>query len=103
MKVEDDEIINNVGYFYIDDKYKNLIDKTFRFALMDEDFHFTNFDNRKIGSSKVVNKYLGEINFVLDNALFNFKKLIKILANIDNKINMVIGNYKPKINIEYGH
>ena len=32
----------------------------------------------------------------MDDKLFNFEKSIKHLANIDNKINIIIGNYQPK-------
>ena len=33
--------------------------------------------------------------------MFNFDKSIKCLANIDNNLNIIIENYKPKTQTEY--
>ena len=45
VKTEDDEIINNVGYFFIGDEYKNLIGKIFKYGLVNGDVYLTNLDN----------------------------------------------------------
>ena len=37
----------------------------------------------------------------MDNGLFNFEKSIKNLVNIEDKINMIIDDYKPKIETKY--
>ena len=55
VKKEDNEVIDNVGYIYIGDEYKNLIDKTCKYGLVDGDLRISNFDNR-IGLSRIVNK-----------------------------------------------
>lgn len=38
-----------------------------------------------------------------DDRLFNFEKSIKNLANIDDKVNIVIDDYKPKTKTKYGN
>ena len=38
-------MIDNLRYFYIGGEYKNLIDKAFKYGLVDGDLHLTNFDN----------------------------------------------------------
>ena len=60
------------------------------------------FANWKIGLLKLFDKYPGEKLIDVDNRLFNDEKSIENLENIDNKTNMIIGNYKPKIQIKYG-
>ena len=42
-----------------------------------------------------------EKNTNVDNNLFNFDKSIKCLANIDNNLNIIIDNYKPKTQTKY--
>ena len=37
----------------------------------------------------------------MDNKLFNFDKSIKCLVNIDNYLNIITDNYKPKTQTEY--
>ena len=49
------ELIDGVEYSC--DEYKNLIDKTFKFGLMDGDLYPTNFANKKLGMARIVNKY----------------------------------------------
>ena len=44
VKAEDD-----VGYIYIDDEYKDLIGKIFKYGLTNRDLHLSNFDNRQLG------------------------------------------------------
>ena len=95
-------IIDSVEDFYIGDEYKNLIGKILRYGLVDGDLHLTNFDNW-IGLSKIVNKYLGEKNIDVDNRLFNFEKFNKNLADVDNKVNVIIEKYKPQARIQYGN
>ena len=70
---------------------------------MGEDLHLTKFDNQKVGLSKIVHKYIGEKNIDVQDGLLNFEKAMKNLANLDNKINMIIDNYKPKTKTEYGN
>ena len=43
----------------------------------------------------------GKRNTGVDNKIFNFEKSIKNLANIDEKINMIIDYYKPKTKTKY--
>ena len=62
---------------------------------MDRDLHLTDFGNQKVGSTKCVDKYLLEKAKISNN--INFGKSIKNLANIDGKLNIFIGDYKPKI------
>ena len=50
---------------------------------------------------KIVNKYLGHKNNDVDNRLFNFKRSIKNLVNIDEKINATIDDYKPNTETKY--
>ena len=68
-KIKDDKIIDDVGYFYIVDEYKNLIYKILKFELINGDLHLTNCDNRKIGLSKIVNKNLVQKNINTNNSL----------------------------------
>ena len=49
----------------------------------------------------MVNKYLGEKIFDVYDRMLNFKKSIKNLPNIDNKINMIIDDYQPKSETKY--
>ena len=44
-KTKDGELIDDVKYFYISGKYKNLIGKSFKLRLMDGDLHLKNSDN----------------------------------------------------------
>ena len=64
---------------------------------MGEDLHLTKFDNQKVGLSKIVHKYIGEKNIDVHGGLLNFDKTMKNLANLDNKIYMIIDNYKTKL------
>ena len=60
VKTKHDEIINDEKYLYIGDEYKYLIAKIFKLGLMDGDLYLTNFDNRQLVLTKVIDKYLGE-------------------------------------------
>ena len=95
VKVEDDEI-PDVGYLYIGDKYKIWL---IEFLSMDYwmkiwNYKLTNFENQKLDLTNIIKNYLKE-NFL------NFEKFIKKLANIHDKINMMIDYYKPKTKIKY--
>ena len=87
VKVEDGakikyiKIIDNMGYFYIADEYQNLINKI-KFGIVYGDLYLTNFDNQKIGLSKVVNKDLVQKNINADNSfiLRNPQKIWQILT-----------------------
>ena len=61
--------------------------------------HLTSIDSR-IGFKKDVNKYLKERDIDVSEDQFDFKKLIKNLADIEDKINIIIENYKPKSNVK---
>ena len=61
--------------------------------------HLTSIDSR-IGFKKDVNKYLKERDIDVSEDQFDFKKLIKNLADIEDKINMIIENYKLKSNVK---
>ena len=56
--------------------------------------------DRRIGLKKDVNKYLKEKDIDVSQDQFDFKKLIKNLADIEYKINTIIENYKPKSNLK---
>ena len=56
--------------------------------------------DRRIGLKKDVNKYLKEKDIDVSQDQFDFKELIKNLADIEYKINMIIENYKPKSNLK---
>ena len=64
------------------DEYKNLIDKIFKFGFMNGDLYLTNFDNKELGMTKIVNKYSGKNNDVLMDCLIlkNPLKIQKILT-----------------------
>ena len=87
VKVEDGatikyiKIIDNMGYFYIVDEYKNLINKI-KFGIVYGDLYLTNFDNQKIGLSKLVNKDLVQKNINADNSfiLRNPQKIWQMLT-----------------------
>ena len=62
--------------------------------------HLTNVDNWQNNQANI-NTYLGGKNNDVDDRLANFEKSIKNLGNIDNKINKIMDDYKPKTEIEY--
>ena len=39
----------------------------------------------------------------MNDRLFNFDKTIKNLSDFDNRIYMIIDDYKPKVEIKYEH
>ena len=82
------------------DKYTNLIANIFNYGLMDGDLHLTNFDNQHLGLRNFVSAYL-EKSIDVDDRLFNFEKCIKNFANIDDKVNIIIEDYKPKTETKY--
>ena len=57
---------------------------------MDRDLHLTHFDNRQLGLENNIKNYLKERNIGVDNKFFDSEKSIKNLANIEDKINMII-------------
>ena len=63
---------------------------------MGADLHLKKFDNEKVGSPKILHKHIGDKNIDVHDGLFNFEKAMKNLANLDNKINMIIDIIKPK-------
>ena len=78
---------------YIDDEYKDLINKIFTYGLKE------NFDNR-ICLKNIVNKYLQEKDTdVYENQII-FDRSIKNLADIDNKKSIILKNYEPKTKVE---
>ena len=78
-----------------------MIDKIFKYKLMEGDLHLTNLLNRKLVLRKIDNKHLGEKDTDLDNRLFNFEKSIKNLVDIHDKIDIIIDKYKLKTETEY--
>ena len=58
VKTKHDEIIDIMKYFYIGGEYKNVINKIFKFGLLDRDLYLTNFDNQQLGLTKAVNKLI---------------------------------------------
>ena len=91
--------IDEVHHKY-NDKYTNLIANIFNYGLMDGDLHLTNFDNQHLGVTDFVSVYL-EKSIDVDDRLFNFEKCIKNFANIDDKVNIIIEDYKPKTETKY--
>ena len=100
VKVKD-EIIRDVGYFYIGDIHKNFIDRLFKYGLLDEDLHLSNFDNQDLGLANIIQSYLKERNIDVDKKNFNVEISIKNLANMDDKVNMIMDYYKPKTKSVY--
>ena len=78
-----------------------MIGEIYKYGLTNGDLHLSNFDDRQLGFTNIVQKYLGEKNIDTDYRLLDFEKSIKGLANIDDKINMIIGYYKPKTESRY--
>ena len=68
---------------------------------MDVGLHLTNFAILHLALTNIVNTYL-EKNDV-DERLFKFEKSNKNLANIDDKVNFVIDDYKPKTKTKYAN
>lgn len=68
---------------------------------MDMDLHLTNFDNQDLGSANIIQSYLKEQNIDVDKKFFNVEISIKNLANMDDKVNMIMDYYKPKTKSVY--
>ena len=58
VKTEDGEVTGNAYYRYFGDEYKNLTANIFKYGLMDENLHLTNFDNRHLALTNTFNTYL---------------------------------------------
>ena len=101
VKAEDDKAEDDVRYCYIGDEYKNLIDRLIKNELMFGELRLTNFDNQELALTNIMKNCLRLKIIDVDNKLFNFDKSIKHLAKIDDKINMIVENYKHKTKIEY--
>ena len=94
VKTKDGAALDNVHNRYIDYKYRDLINDIFTNGLKDGDLHLTNFDNR-IDLNNIVNRYLKEKYIDVYDRYFNSKNSIKILADINNMINILIAEAKP--------
>ena len=68
---------------------------------MDVGLHLTNFANLHLALTKIFNTYLEKDD--VDERLFKFEKSNKNLANIDDKVNFVIDDYKPKTKTKYAN
>ena len=55
MRKQNGEIMDDVDHRYIDHENKNSIVKNFKFGLMDEDLHITNFDNSQLNLTNIFN------------------------------------------------
>ena len=77
-----------MSHFHVDDEFKNLINRIFESGLINRDFHLTNFDNRKLGLTKIVDKYLSGKAKISNN--INFEESLKNLSNIDEKLSITI-------------
>ena len=63
--------------------------------------HLKEFDSRKFALTNIINNYLENPDIDVDDRLFNFKKSIKNLSDINKGIQMIIDNYKSKTETEY--
>ena len=98
---KDDVEIDDVNHSNIGDEYKDLINNILKYRLKDRALSFTEFDNRKLGLTNIVNNCLEKKDIDVDDRLFTFEKSIKRLSVIDNRINGVIDNFKPKTETKY--
>ena len=98
---KDDVEIDDVNHSYIDDEYKDLINNILKYRLKDRALSFTEFDNRKLDLTNIVNNYLEKKDIDVDDRLFTFEKPIKRLSVIGNRINGVTDNFKPKTETKY--
>ena len=78
VKAKYDEIIDDFGYFFIGDEYKNFIGRTFKYGLVDGDLHLANFDNRQFGLANIFKNYLKERNIDVNNNFFILRNPLKI-------------------------
>ena len=80
----------------------NILNSRLRFGeeIKDGDLHLTEFDNRKLALTNIIDSYLRK-NIDVNVGLFNFEKLIKVLSDVDNRIHGIIDDYKPKTDNEY--
>ena len=102
VRTEDGEVTGNVHHRYFGTEYKNLFVNIFQYGLTDGDLHLTNFDNWHLALTNTVNTYLEE-NIYVNDRLFNFEISIKKLANVDDKVNVIIDCYKRKTEAKYGN
>ena len=90
--------LDDVNYRYSDDKYKDLIYNIFKYELKEKDLHLMGIDNRIMGLKNIVNRYLRHWCNWFDwyEAELDFNKSIKNLADIDDKINLIVEEYEYK-------
>ena len=98
---KDDVEIDDVNHSCIGDEYKDLIKNILKYRLKDRALSFTEFDNRKLDLTNIVNNYLEKKDIDVDDRLFTFEKSIKRLSVIGNRINGVTDNFKPKTETKY--
>ena len=55
MRKQNGEIMDDVDHRFIDHENKNSIVNNFKFGLMDEDLHITNFDNSQLNLTNIFN------------------------------------------------
>ena len=70
-----------------------MINRIFTYWLKDKDLH-------RIGLKYTANKLLKEKDIDVFENLFDFKKSVKNLADIDDRIIMTVENYEPKTKTE---
>ena len=88
-------ITGNIPYRYIGDECKDLINRICTYGLKDKDFHLTNFDNQ-IGLKNIINRHFKEKGTDVFENHFILDRFIKNLADIEDKINMIVEIYGPK-------
>ena len=93
VKTEDGKIIDKVHHKYVVDENEDLIKNIFR---MDYKIKITISQRYR---KSIMRRYLKENHIDVFENLFDFKKSIKILADIDEKINMIRESYDPKAKV----
>ena len=72
-----------------------MINRIFTYGLKDKNFRLTNFDNQ-IGLKNIINRHFKEKDTDMFENHFILDRFIKNLADIEDKIQMIIEIYEPK-------
>ena len=84
-------------YYSTGNEENKLIDRIHKHGFMGLDLHLINFDNQQIVLKIMWKKKI----LMLIIIFFNFEKYIKNLANIHDKISIIVNYYKPEKKTEY--
>ena len=98
---EDGEIIDNVNYRYIGDKYKGLNNTIYNYGLKEKDLHLMGTDNWTMGLKNIINGYLKEKDIDVIEKEFDFNKSVKNVPTYgwQNKLQKIT-NPKQKLKLK---